>query len=101
MLPALMVTPTTRTLGLLVGLRGGPGHASQTATRQANCIHCGRDRSRVTPGRDGGRRAPHSMIATVTSGSSRAPTRVLLIALTAHKLVVRWGGVTEWRYWQR
>src|SRR5437899_9537508 len=79
MLPALMVIPTTRTKGLLVGLRGGLGHASQTATRQANCIHRGRDRSRVTSGRDGGRRAPHSVIASVTSGPGRAPTRVLLV----------------------
>jgi hypothetical protein len=70
MLPPLMVTRPQGRWSSRVGLRGGPGHASQTATRQANRMRCGRDRSRVTPGGDGGRRAPHSVIASVSSGEA-------------------------------
>ena len=91
--------PTTRTLGLLVGLRGGPAHASQTATRQANRIRCGRDWSWVTPGRDGGRRAPHSVIPSVSSGRCDGFQPVLAGTEACGNRDSRWHRLAR-RHWQ-
>src|ERR1700751_3552999 len=56
-------------VGLLVGPRGGLGHASsiQAAARQSDRLQGGRDRPRVASPRYGVRCGPHTVIGDVWS----------------------------------